>query len=72
MTSIDDAVSSIQNVQSDFAQLTSFLQAYQSGKVNGMPIDTTTLKTTIQALATKITTDLNTVKTNVTAAVQGL
>ena len=72
MTSIDDAISSIQQVQNDFAQLTSFLQAYQSGQSNGMPIDTTTLKTTIQTLTTKIVTDLQTVKTNVTDAVSGL
>lgn len=72
MTAIDNATSSIQQVQNDFAILTQYLQACQSGLSNGMPINTTTLKSTIQILATNITTDLQTVKTNVTNAVSSL
>ena len=72
MTSIDDAISSIQQVQNDFAILTQYLQSYQSGQSNGMTVDKTVLKTTIQNLGTKIVTDLQTVKTNVTNAVSGL
>lgn len=72
MTQIDDAISSIQQVQNDFAILTQYLQSYQSGQSNGMPIDKTVLKTIIQNLGTKIVADLQIVKTNVTNAVSGL
>lgn len=72
MTAIDDAISSITQVQQDFGKAIDLLRAYQNGNYNGVPIDTTTLKTTIQALATKITTDLQTAQTKFQAAVATL